>query len=406
MENKLPLITTDRIAIKLKSKVEKFIRAGHPWIFESGIAKQSKAGKAGDLAIIFDQRKNKFMGIGLYDPDSPIRIKMLQFKIPATIDEAWFQQRIEAAYKLRLPLLSTNTNSYRLIFGENDGMPSLIADVYSNVLVVKIYSLIWFPYLSQILPILKEKSGAEAVVLRLSRNLQAMPDRLHGLKDGTVVIGQLEDEEVVFKEYGLKFTANVIHGHKTGYFLDHRHNRRKIGALAEGKRVLDVFSYAGGFSVHALAGGAKEVISLDISAQALEMAQKNAKLNNCQKGHSIMTMDAFEALEKLHVQQRKFDIVVVDPPSFAKKDSEKERALKSYHQLAKLAARLVQKNGILFTASCSSRVQAEEFFDVVEKALHATDRRFEVKEKTFHDLDHPINFPEGAYLKAGYYQIF
>jgi 23S rRNA (cytosine1962-C5)-methyltransferase len=409
----------NKIAIKVKPSIEKIIRQGHPWLFEGGIIKQNIEGKAGDFAIIFDNKKNKFLGIGLYDPFSPIRVKMLHANSAVQINAEWFEMKIKTAYEKRLPLLQTKTNSYRLIYGENDGLPSLIADVYADVLVIKLYSLIWLPYLDVLQDILLKVSNCNTLVLRLSRNVEQQKAHLNGLKDGQVLRGELKNslshsvpiprgelgETIIFTEHGLKFQANVIHGHKTGYFLDHRHNRKKVGELAKGKRVLDVFAYAGGFSVHALAGGAKEVISLDISKQALELSKENAALNPHKGKHGTMAIDAFEGLENLHKQRKEFDIVVIDPPSFAKKDLETERAIKSYARLAKAGIKLVAKDGILVLASCSSRVSADEFFETVTNELHRSRRPFEVLEKTFHDIDHPIGFAEGAYLKSIYFKI-
>jgi 23S rRNA (cytosine1962-C5)-methyltransferase len=395
----------NKIAIKVKPSIEKIIRQGHPWLFEGGITKQNSEGKAGDFAVIFDNKKNKFLGIGLYDPFSPIRVKMLHANSAVQINAEWFEMKIKTAYEKRLPLLQTKTNSYRLIYGENDGLPSLIADVYADVLVIKLYSLIWLPYLDILQEILLKVSHCNTLVLRLSRNVEQQKAHLNGLKDGQVLYGELKNETIIFTEHGLKFQANVIHGHKTGYFLDHRHNRKKVGELAKNKRVLDVFAYAGGFSVHALAGGAKEVISLDISKQALELSKENAALNPHKGKHETMAIDAFEGLENLHKQRKEFDMVIIDPPSFAKKDLETERAIKSYARLAKAGINLVAKNGILILASCSSRVSADDFFDTVTNELRRSRRAFEILEKTFHDIDHPIGFAEGAYLKTIYFRI-
>jgi 23S rRNA (cytosine1962-C5)-methyltransferase len=405
MFDNLPNVSAQTIAVKIKPSIERIIRKEHPWLFDAGITKQSKEGNAGDLAIIYDNKKNKFLAVGLYDPFSPIRIKLLQFKKSARINDEWFHQKITAAYEKRQSLLATDTNSYRFVHGENDGLPSLIADVYADVLVVKLYSLIWLPYLSDIFKNLLEISKCQTLVLRLSRNVQQQTDALQGLEDGQVLYGNLENEVVVFKEHGVLFSANVIHGHKTGYFLDHRHNRKHIGTLSKNKSVLDIFAYAGGFSVHALAGGAKEVVSLDISEQALEMAKDNALLNKLEANHKVLAGDAFEKMEQLSQQNKKFDIVVVDPPSFAKRDSERDRAIRSYGQLTKLAIKLVAKNGLLVMASCSSRVSADEFFRTVTYELERSNKKFEETNRTFHDVDHPIGFPEGAYLKCGYFQL-
>jgi 23S rRNA (cytosine1962-C5)-methyltransferase len=403
----------NKIAIKVKPSIEKIIRQGHPWLFEKGITKQSAEGKAGDFAVIFDNKKNKFLGIGLYDPFSVIRIKMLHANTSVQINAEWFEMKIKTAYEKRLPLLQTDTNSYRLIYGENDGLPSLIADVYADVLVVKLYSLIWLPFLDILQEILLKVSNCNTLVLRLSRNVAQQKEHLNGLKDGQVLYGELKNslsrklgETIIFTEHGLKFQANVIHGHKTGYFLDHRHNRKKVGELSKNKRVLDVFAYAGGFSVHALAGGAKEVISLDISKQALALSEENAALNPHKGKHSTMAIDAFEGLENLYNQRQEFDIIVIDPPSFAKKDLETERAIKSYTRLTKAGIKLVAKGGILVLASCSSRVSADDFFDTVTNELDRSRRGFEVIEKTFHDVDHPIGFAEGAYLKCVYFRVW
>ncbi|MBW1296517.1 class I SAM-dependent rRNA methyltransferase [Aquimarina litoralis] len=402
--NFIPDINFQRIAIKLRPAAEKMVKKGHPWIFENSIIKQSAKGNAGDLAIVYDNKKNKILAIGLYDPYSPIRIKLIQYKKAAQINSDWFFTRIQQAYQLRKPLLETDTDSYRFIFGENDQMPGFISDVYDNVLVIKLYSHIWFPYLNWVIPHLIEQSGCKTVVLRLSRSLQNTGET-YNLYDGQVIYGDLKNEVVVFKEHGVLFSANVIKGHKTGYFLDHRHNRKRVGELAENKTVLDVFSYAGGFSVHALAGNATEVTSLDISRHALEMAKENALLNIHSGNHTIMAVDAFDGLQTLISDKKKFDIVVIDPPSFAKRESEISKANNSYARLARLGAQLVVKKGILVLASCSSRVQSDDFFRICEENISNSGRIFKVLEKTFHDIDHPIAFPEGAYLKCGYYRL-
>ncbi|CAL2063740.1 class I SAM-dependent rRNA methyltransferase [Tenacibaculum sp. 190524A05c] len=392
------------LAVKLTSKGEQHVMKNHPWVFSNSIEKISKDPKTGDLAIIFGRKKNKVVGIGLYDSDSPIRIKMIHTSSEkAVVNETFFHEKIEKAYQKRNTLLQTNTNSYRLIFGENDGFPSFIADVYDTVLVVKLYSEIWLPFLETILKSLQEISKAETIVIRLSRNVQKSTN--HNLKDGDVVYGVLENEVVEFVEHNVNFSANVIKGHKTGYFLDHRANRKRVGEFSKNKTVLDVFSYAGGFSVHALYNEAKEVTSLDISKQALEIAVENGKLNEYSGVHKTIAGDAFEELRKLIQNKITFDVVVIDPPSFAKQASEIELAKKKYAQLARLGAKLTARKGLLVLASCSSRVVADDFFDINEDVLESGKRRFKTELKTYHDSDHPIGFPEGAYLKCAYYRF-
>lgn len=394
-----------RLAVKLKSKSETFLRQGHPWIFETSILKINKEGNAGDVAIIFDQKKNKYLGLGLYDPYSPIRIKLLAHVKKENINSDFFTRKIKEAYEIRLQLIDSNTNAYRLIFGENDYLPGLIIDVYANVAVVKLYSAIWIPYLHFILDAVVEVIDISAIVLRLSRLLQKDDLPTFGLEDGQIIYGNLDNPEIEFVEYGVKFLANVIKGHKTGYFLDHRHNRHKVGQMSEGKSVLDVFSYAGGFSTHAIVGGAKEVMSIDISKHALALAKINVGLNSSDAPHEIFVTDAFIGMQKLIDDGKTFDIVVVDPPSFAKMSADIPAAKKSYVRLAQLAILLVNKGGMCVMASCSSRIDRDEFFDLVEKGFDVQERAYRLVEKTFHDIDHPISFPEGSYLKTGYYLV-
>ncbi|TCK69018.1 23S rRNA (cytosine1962-C5)-methyltransferase [Winogradskyella wandonensis] len=393
-----------RLAVKLNAKGEQSVVKGHPWVFSNSIVKVNEDAKTGDLAIIFSKNKNKVVGIGLYDEKSPIRIKVIHnAQTKAEINAEFFHDKIEKAFALRAELLATNTNSYRLLFGENDGFPGLIADVYAEVLVIKLYSEIWLPYLEPILKSLQDVSEAKTIVIRLSRNLQNSNN--YNLKDGDVVYGVLENEVVHFVEHGINFSANVIKGHKTGYFLDHRNNRRRVGELSKGKTVLDVFSYAGGFSVHALANGADEVTSLDISKQALDMAVENGKLNDYQGIHKTISGDAFQEMEDLIKRGKRYDVVVIDPPSFVKQKSEIDLAKKKYAQLADLGIRLTAKKGVLVLASCSSRILAQSFFDLNQRVLNAQPRLFETQLKTKHDIDHPVTFAEGAYLKCGYYRF-
>ena len=393
-----------RLAVKLNAKGEQFVVKGHPWVFSNSIVKINDNAQTGDLAIIFSKNKNKVVGLGLYDANSPIRIKVIHnAETKVEVNSFFFNQKIEIAFEKRSALLETNTNSYRLLFGENDGFPGLIADVYDSVLVVKLYSEIWIPYLESILESLQQISNAKTVVMRLSRNLQTSKN--HTFTDGQVIFGTLIDDVVEFVEHGVKFSANVIKGHKTGYFLDHRDNRRRVGELSKAKTVLDVFSYAGGFSVHALAHGASEVTSLDISKHALDLAIENGKLNEYSGSHKTISGDAFKEMKALIKDGKQFDVVVIDPPSFAKQQSEIDLAKKKYAQLAELGAQLTAKKGLLVLASCSSRVLAQAFFDLNVQALNSQTRLYETILKTKHDSDHPISFPEGAYLKCGYYRF-
>ncbi|MGB0788849.1 MAG: class I SAM-dependent rRNA methyltransferase [Marinirhabdus sp.] len=400
---RFPDTDPQRLAVKLSVKGERAVRKNHPWVFSDSIARISKEGSAGDLAIIFSRSKNAVMGVGLFDPHSPIRIKMLHWGSGAKINSAFFREKIRRAFGLRSGLLQTKTNSYRLLFGENDGFPGLIADVYAHVLVLKLYSEIWLPYLGAITQILTKTTACTVAVLRLNRKLQqsqSLP-----VTEGQVIFGTLKNETVPFLEHGVHFLANVVKGHKTGYFLDHRSNRKKVAEFSKGKTVLDVFSYVGGFSVHALVGGAKRATSIDVSAQALKMAKENAALNTHTGTHSTIAGNAFTEMEQLVSDRKTFDVVVIDPPAFAKRKKEMDNAAKKYAQLAQLGAKLTTTGGVLVLASCSSRMPAAVFFDINTEALTKTGRKFKRVEATHHDVDHPVTFPEGAYLKCGYYRM-
>lgn len=391
----------NRLAVKLKPSAEKSIKQGHPWVFSTSIEKISE-GKTGDLAILFDQNSNSVFAIGLYDPGSPVAVKIIHHGGPQKIDTDFFRKKIEQAFQLREPLLQTQTNAYRLLFGENDGFPGLITDIYNKTAVLKLYSPVWFPYLEMLTLLIVEITNTETAVLRLSRKLQQKDS---GFSEGMILAGNLETPVIYFTEHQVNFKANVLLGHKTGFFLDHRANRKYIGELARNKTVLDVFAYAGGFSVHALAGGAREVTSLDISNQALELAVENAKLNASSGKHITMAGDAFENLEKLIREKKQYDLVIIDPPSFAKNKKEIPLAKKKYAQLAGLGAALTKKGGLLLLASCSSRIGNEELEEIHREEFHRQGIRFSIEKRSGHDLDHPINFPEGAYLKSIYYRI-
>jgi 23S rRNA (cytosine1962-C5)-methyltransferase len=217
------------------------------------------------------------------------------------------------------------------------------------------------------------------------------------------LVGELPDAPVPFREAGLSFEADVVRGQKTGHFLDQRENRIRVGELAGGRRVLDVFACTGGFSVHAAAGGATEVVSVDQSAPALATARRNMALNPVVAAgtdHEIVVGDAFAVMSELAVARRRFDVVVVDPPSFASRRDQVPAARRAYARLTGLAVALLEPGGTLVQASCSSRVSADDFYATVERAARAAGRPLRITARTGHPLDHPIGFPEGAYLKA------
>lgn len=403
----LPQPSPRRLALHVTPAAERALRDKHPWLFDQAIQKQSAEGQAGDLAVIYD-RKNRFLAVGLYDPHSPIRVKVLQHGTPAQIDTVWFHEKLRAAAAIRAPLLETETTGYRLVHGENDGLPGLVIDRYADTLVIKLYTTAWFAHLRVVLAALESVQPVGRWVLRLSRDVQTR--ETYGLHDGQVLRGDVPSEALQFSENGLHFAADVISGHKTGFFFDQRENRAQVGALSAGREVLDVFAYSGGFSVYAAAGGAKSVLSVDVSAPALEAAQQNMLLNGehprvAQTRHLVMIADAFELLHKMADRKREFDLVIVDPPSFAKSAAEVPRALAAYGDLARSAVQLVRSGGVLVMSSCSSRVSADDFFRTVHAAARKMNRPLRELRRSFHALDHPISFPEGAYLKGLFAEV-
>lgn len=394
------------MALQVSPAAERAVRAGHPWLFAEAIRQQSFVGKPGDLAVIFD-RKRRFLAVGLYDPHSPIRVRLLQAGEPATIDADWFAARVATAVARRAPLSQTDTTGYRLVHGENDGLPGLVIDRYAQTLVVKLYTTAWLPHLTHVLAGLTAVMPARRVMLRLSRFAQRYPEYSYGLENGQLLAGEPLKEPVIFQENGLYFEVDVMHGQKTGFFLDQRENRARVETLAAGKRVLNVFAYTGGFSLYAARGGANRVISIDLSQPALATAMRNFKHNRNNTAvaacdHEVLVGDAFQVLRQLREMRRVFDVVVIDPPSFAKRQGEVERALTAYGRLARLGLGVLKPGGVLVMASCSSQVAAGQFFQTIHQAAAKVRRPLQEMERTSHPLDHPISFPEGAYLKCLY----
>ena len=401
--NRIPKPADKRIALRVNPSAERALRRGHPWLFADSITFQSHTGQPGNLAVIFDS-KRQFLAIGLFDPSSIIRVRVLHHFKPTQIDRSFFTNKLSSATQIRASL-PDNTTGYRLIHGENDGLPGLVVDRYDQSLVMKLYSSAWIPYLSELVGILQDLLTPNRIVLRLGRQLIHAPQYLYQLEDGAVIYGTQPKGPELFLENGITFEADLIHGQKTGFFLDQRDNRSRVEKIANGKRVLNVFSYTGGFSVYAARGGATEVFSLDLSQPALDAALRNFAHNQDHPSvalchHTIYAGDAFAFLNGFASSEKKFDIVIIDPPSFAKNKSEIEKAISAYQRLTQLGLSVLAQNGILVQASCSSRISGEEFFESIHQAAQHSSRPLQEIERTTHALDHPIGFQEGEYLKC------
>lgn len=414
-----------RLAVRLTRDAERQVRGGHPWVFDAAIRSAKPVGgravedaRPGDLAVVFDEHR-KFVAVGLWDPTSPIRIRVLQHGEQATIDGGWFRGRLDVAAERRGSLLEdSGTTGVRLVNGENDGLPGLVLDRYDDTLVLKLYSRAWFVHLPLLLDAIVGRHRPRRVVLRLARVVQrgvagsGDVSELAGtpLVDGQILLGDEPRGPVVFTEGGLRFEADVVAGQKTGFFLDQRQNRSKVRALTQGAQVLDLYSATGGFTVNAAAGGARSVHSVDISPAAIAATRRNLELNAERRNvarceHEVTTGDASEALQSFIRRRARFDVVVIDPPSFASKQNQVPGALRAYGRLTELAVGVLRPGGWLVQASCSARVPTPDFVEAVTEAAFRAGVRLTDVERTGHAVDHPIGFAQGEYLKAVFARV-
>lgn len=409
--------TGSRLRLRISLAAEAAVRSGHPWVFSDSVQAANRPGQPGELAVIYD-RKDKFLAVGFFDPDSPIQVRILHTGKPQTIDAAWWQMRLEQALARRARLFDGQTTGYRLIHGESDGWPGLVLDRYATTLALKLYTAAWLPRLPEIVALLQAQVPCERIVLRLSRNIREAAARQSPPQlDGAILcsppagaesrLGVEPGAPVIFSESGLRFEADVLRGQKTGFFLDQRENRRLVETLARGRRVLNAFSFSGGFSLYAARGGAVSVTDLDLSAHALESANRNFALNQSLPAvaacrHETVQADTFAWLEKAAAQ---FDLMVLDPPSLAKREAERDNAIRAYERLNALGIQRLARDGILVAGSCSAHVSAVEFFDAVRRAAIKSGRKFSELHTLQHPPDHPAGFKEAAYLKVIYLSV-
>jgi len=396
-----------RLRLQVTASAERILRARHPWLFGESIREQNRKGELGELAVIYD-RDDRFLAIGLFDPQSAIRVRILHVGAPQEINDSWWAARLQGALERRRDQFDEQTTGFRWINGESDGWPGLVLDRYDRTLLMKLYSAVWFPRLDALRSLIKLHLQPERLVLRLSRNIQEIARREFSLSDGTVIHGSRLQGPVPFLESGLRFEADVLRGQKTGFFLDQRENRRKIETLARDRTVLNTFSFSGAFSLYAARGGARRVVDLDISPHALAAARRNFALNLSHPAIAACETEQiqFDAFDWLTANsEQKFDLVILDPPSLAKRETEREGAIRAYGTLASLAFSHLAADGILLAASCSAHVSAEEFFQTVQDSALRCGRKFEIMETVRHALDHPAAFKEANYLKAIYLRV-
>ena len=384
------------VKIKISKTLEAKIKKGYPWIFKYQL-QNPVSENPGSLAVLYDH-KNRFLAIGIWDPDSDLCFRVLNLLEPKEINYGFFQERFQKALSLRKGLIEQGTTGYRVLNGENDGFPGLVLDKYDKTWVIKVYTKGWFEFLGRILEVIQSEKNVEQVVLRLARNIEKSD-----FFDGKVLFGPDSVVPVNFQENHLNFQVDVVNGQKTGFFLDQRDNRLQIKKISRGLSVLNVFSYTGGFSVYAISGGCRKLVEIDSNPWALNDSLQNLKLNFQETRNFDFQQiegDAFQKLKELNSNNTRFDLVILDPPAFARSKKHRPQALEAYSRLAELGVQLVAEGGKLFAASCSAPVSADDFYKAVHKGVALANRKLTEITRSGHAIDHPVRFAEMEYLKS------
>lgn len=385
----------------IKQGKEKALLRKHPWVFTGAVAKIKGKPGLGDTVDVLDTR-GQFLGRAAYSPHSQICARVWTFNVNEEIDLEFFTRRFERALRMRRAVLPPETTGYRLIAGESDGMPGITIDVYANWIVCQLLSAgaelqrgVIVQALRAILPehCIYERSDVD---VRKKEGLEPVTGVLHGNAEPS--------SDLVIEENGLKLYVDIVGGHKTGYYLDQRDARQAIMKYANGKRVLNCFSYTGGFGLYAAAAGASYVRNLDMSQSALDIAARNLELNELDTSKvDHVQGDVFQLLrDYLADESAKFDVIVLDPPKFVDSKASLTRACRGYKDINRLAAKLLNPGGILMTFSCSGLLSTELFQKVVADGVLDAGREMQIIERTFQAADHPVSlpYPEGLYLKG------
>ncbi|HLA90247.1 MAG TPA: class I SAM-dependent rRNA methyltransferase [Gemmatimonadaceae bacterium] len=366
-------------------------QGGHPWIFRSDIVRQPAVAPG---AVAVRDQQGRALGWALWSPTSEIALRLLDRSPEAAIDATWWHEGIARAVARRAPL-ARDTTAYRLVHGEGDGLPSLIADRYDRWVVVQLLSAGAEAFRAEIVAALRALTGAEGILARHDVSVRAR----EGLERAVEPLWGVVPEEIEVVEHGVRYVAAPHTGQKTGAFLDQRENRVLAGGVARG-RALDLFSYHGSFALH-LAPHAEQVTAVDSSAAALERASENAALNGL-TNVSLVNADVFDFLRARVKEGARFDTIVLDPPAFAKNRASLEGAVRGYRDVNLHAMRLLAGGGLLFTASCSYHLTKAHFLEMLRDAADDAGRRMILRALTAQPLDHPevVTIPETGYLKG------
>ena len=387
----------------LKRGKEDSLRRFHPWVFSGAIARMPEDIEEGDVVEVRSSA-DELLGIGHYQIGS-IVVRMLEFGRVLAIDQTFFAERLTAAFDLRrsLQLMRSDNNAYRLVHGEGDFLPGLVVDIYGPTAVVQAHSPGMHFCRDIIAAALTEIPGL-AVKNVYYKSETTLPYKAHLDPQNAYIIGDYSGS--VALENGLSFNIDWLRGQKTGFFVDQRDNRSLLEYYSRGRKVLNMFCYTGGFSVYALRGGAREVHSVDSSGKAIELTRANVELNfpGCDR-HEAFAVDAFKYLAD--IKKGDYDLIVLDPPAFAKHRSALRNALIGYRRLNARAIEQIAPGGILFTFSCSQAVSREQFRLAVFTAAAQTGRKVRILHQMTQPADHPINIyhPEGEYLKGLIVQV-
>jgi 23S rRNA (cytosine1962-C5)-methyltransferase len=383
--------------IVLKKGKEFPLKRYHPWVFSGALKTQTKGIEEGEKVRILDSRGN-FLGIAHFQ-DGSIALRVISWE-DRPIDVAFWQEKFEKARAVRntffIPKVD-QTNCYRLIHAEGDGLPGLIIDIYNKTAVIQAHSIGMHKDIQSIAEALKHVFG-ENLACIYSKSQATLPERYGmGISDEHL-LGEPASDIVL--ENGYKFKVNWQTGQKTGFFLDQRVNRDLVGQYSAGKTVLNTFAYSGGFSIYALGGGAKKVVSVDISKTAVDLIDENVHLGfQGDDRHQSLKADVMKYLKE---EEEEFDIVIVDPPAFAKNVRKRHNAVMGYKRLNMMAIDRVKKGGLLFTYSCSQVVDDKLFYDTIVSASIEAGRPARVLHKLSQGPDHPVSIyhKEGHYLKG------
>ena len=393
---------SEHTRIILKSGKDQSLRRFHPWVFSGAIKKIEGPAREGDLVELYDN-KGELLGLGHYQ-DGSIAVRMLSFE-QVEVRDAFWEDRIANAWNLRESLglvNSADTNVFRWINAEGDGLPGMIADFYHGAVVLQFHSIGMYRNLDPIVRALL-KTGGEQIDTIFHKSESTLPEKPGVGERSGYILGDRSEGEV--SEHGYTFHINWEEGQKTGFFIDQRMNRKLLGEWSRGRKVLNMFGYTGGFSVYAMGGGASLVHTVDSSRKATELALKNMELNfPGDPRHEALTADAFSYLGDMQV---KYDLVVLDPPAFAKHQNVLHNALQGYKRLNQAAFEQIAPGGILFTFSCSQAVSKENFRKSVFAAAANARRRVRILYQLSQPADHPVSIfhPEGEYLKGLVLQV-